>query len=150
MTDESGSLSQSLNQACFCITLDRAALLEAIARETNDPSFSSKYVETRPHLFSHAPVFVSAADAAEMMGVVKAIETATRLPHYRDAVLEWAPEIAHRDFGPHGVFMGYDFHLGAGAPRLIEVNTNAGGAFLNAMLAKAQRACCAEVDAPFA
>jgi hypothetical protein len=150
MTDESGSLSQSLNQACFCITLDRAALLEAIARETNDPGFSSKYVETRPHLFSHAPVFVSAADAAEMMGVVKAIEAATRLPLYRDAVLEWAPEIARRDFGPHGVFMGYDFHLGTGAPRLIEVNTNAGGAFLNAMLAKAQRACCAEVDAAFA
>lgn len=41
--------------------------------------------------------------------------------------------------------MGYDFHLAADGPKLIEVNTNAGGAFLNALLAKAQRACCAEV-----
>jgi hypothetical protein len=42
--------------------------------------------------------------------------------------------------------MGYDFHLAATGPKLIEVNSNAGGAFLNAVLAKAQRACCAEVD----
>ena len=35
----------------------------------------------------------------------------------------------------------------ADGPKLIEVNTNAGGAFLNALLAKAQRACCAEVEA---
>jgi hypothetical protein len=42
--------------------------------------------------------------------------------------------------------MGYDFHLTAAGPKLIEANSNAGGAFLNALLAKAQRACCAEVD----
>ena len=35
----------------------------------------------------------------------------------------------------------------ADGPKLIEVNTNAGGAFLNALLAQAQRACCAEVEA---
>src|SRR5690606_24255593 len=45
-----------------------------------------------------------------------------------------------------GVFMGYDFHLGADGPKLIEINTNAGGAFLNAFLARAQIACCAEVE----
>ena len=45
-----------------------------------------------------------------------------------------------------GVFMGYDFHLAADGPKLIEINTNAGGAFLNALLAKAQRACCAEIE----
>ena len=45
--------------------------------------------------------------------------------------------------------MGYDFHVTPDGPRLIEVNTNAGGAFLNAVLARAQSACCAEVLAPF-
>lgn len=40
--------------------------------------------------------------------------------------------------------MGYDFHLGVSGPKLIEVNTNAGGAFLNALLARAQGACCRE------
>jgi hypothetical protein len=42
--------------------------------------------------------------------------------------------------------MGYDFHLAADGPRLIEINTNAGGAFLNALLLEAQRACCTEVE----
>ena len=70
-----------------------------------------------------------------------------RLPGYRDAVLSWAPEVARRDHGPLGVFMGYDFHLAGDGPKLIEVNTNAGGAFLNALLVQAQRACCAEVEA---
>lgn len=32
-----------------------------------------------------------------------------------------------------GVFMGYDFHLTAAGPRLIEINTNAGGALLNGL-----------------
>ena len=35
--------------------------------------------------------------------------------------------------------MGYDFHLGSDGPQLIEVNTNAGGAFLNVLLARAQK-----------
>jgi hypothetical protein len=42
--------------------------------------------------------------------------------------------------------MGYDFHLSAKGPRLIEINSNAGGAFLNAALANAQRACCLEME----
>jgi hypothetical protein len=32
-----------------------------------------------------------------------------------------------------GVFMGYDFHLTPAGPRLIEINTNAGGALLNGL-----------------
>ena len=37
--------------------------------------------------------------------------------------------------------MGFDFHLDSGGPRLIEINTNPGGALLNAMLGEAQRLC---------
>lgn len=61
-----------------------------------------------------------------------------------EAALVRAPEIARFDPGPAGAFMGYDFHLEAGGPKLIEVNTNAGGAFLNALLARALWACCGE------
>ncbi|MEO6074178.1 MAG: hypothetical protein ABIP67_13170, partial [Burkholderiales bacterium] len=71
-----------------------------------------------------------------------------RLPEYRAVALSRAPLVAYRDFGPIGVFMGYDFHVTSEGPRLIEVNTNAGGAFLNAFLARAQHACCAEALAP--
>ena len=45
--------------------------------------------------------------------------------------------------------MSYDFHVTASGPKLIEVNTNAGGAFLNAVLARAQRACCADAHMAF-
>ena len=43
-------------------------------------------------------------------------------------------------------FFGYDFHLDEGRLGLIEINTNAGGAMLNAVLARAQWACCAPVE----
>jgi hypothetical protein len=43
------------------------------------------------------------------------------------------------------MFFGYDFHLGADGPQLIEINTNAGGVLLNLYLAAAQQACCTEV-----
>jgi hypothetical protein len=94
------------------------------------------------------PVFISADAVAEMQECVLAIEATTRLPSYQAAVLSWAPQIAQRDHGPVGALMGYDFHLGRDGPRLIEVNTNAGGAFLNALLARAQRACCADMEPP--
>jgi hypothetical protein len=38
-----------------------------------------------------------------------------------------------------GVFFGYDFHLNEQGAHLIEINTNAGGAFLNALLLDSQR-----------
>jgi hypothetical protein len=45
------------------------------------------------------------------------------------------------------VFMGYDFHIGPDGPRLIEINTNAGGALLNglhtAALCRPERLACA-------
>ena len=44
-----------------------------------------------------------------------------------------AGEVERREPGNTGVFMGYDFHLTAAGPRLIEVNTNAGGALLNGL-----------------
>ncbi len=44
------------------------------------------------------------------------------------------------------MFYGYDFHVDGDRVALIEVNTNAGGAMLNAVLARAQRACCEAVQ----
>ncbi len=62
-------------------------------------------------------------------------------------MLAYAPTAAR--FAPRaaGVFLGYDFHLGANGPQLIEINTNAGGGLLNAVLARAQQACCDSVTA---
>lgn len=139
--------SERLNKGCFCITLDRTELCRAVEREVSNGEFCEVFLKTRPHLFSNVAVFVPQADLESMERIVRAIESASRLPDYKTAALAHAPDVARHDYGPLGVFMGYDFHLAEGGPKLIEVNTNAGGAFLNALAAKAQHACCAEVQA---
>lgn len=141
--------AELLNKGCFCITLDRQALEKALDREAGTPGFAARLAGSHPLLFSNVPVFVPAETMAEMARVVTAVEAAARLPGYQDAALAWAPAIAQAEFGPLGALMGYDFHVTPDGPRLIEVNTNAGGAFLNTVLARAQSACCAEVLAPF-
>lgn len=145
-TVESEDRDLVLNRECFCITLDRVSLRAALRAETQDPDVAAALLAARPHLFSGAPVFLSSYDLAAMLDVVAAIEAAAETPAYRAAALAWAPAITRHDFGPHGAFMGYDFHLGSAGPKLIEVNTNAGGAFLNAFLARAQIACCSEAQ----
>jgi hypothetical protein len=138
--------AERLNSSCFCVTLDRERLYAAMEREARAIEFSARFIRPREHLFSNVPVFHSARDLQRMTAVVRMIEAAARLPAYREAAFSWAPDIARFDPGPLGAFMGYDFHLGSDGPKLIEVNTNAGGAYLNALLCKAQRACCPEVE----
>ncbi len=140
-------LSERLNRECTCVTLDRDTLCAELEREAGDPQFCATLLRTRPHLFSSTAVFVSQAHLAAMLRAARAIESVARMPEYHDAVLERSPEIARRDFGPRGAFMGYDFHLAHDGPRLIEINTNAAGAFLNAALSRAQHACCAPMAA---
>jgi len=135
-----------LNRECFCITLDKDRLMTAIQTEAPDPDLAAALLAARPNLFANTPVFLAKADLKAMLDVVSAVEAAAEDPVYQDAVLAWAPGIARQDLGPRGVFMGYDFHLGGGGPKLIEVNTNAGGAFLNVFLARAQGACCREAE----
>ena len=67
-----------------------------------------------------------------MQAIIQAVEAVAALPAYQEVVLGYAPEIARYRPGPVGVFMGYDFHLGLDGPKLIEINTNAGGALINA------------------
>ncbi|MFK3890747.1 hypothetical protein [Sphingomonas sp. NPDC079357] len=122
--------------------MDRAALSDALVRETGDLAMGASYLETRPHLFSDVAVFINVSQLAGMQRIIAAIETVARHPDYLAATMAWAPVSARQDFGPHGVFMGYDFHLSERGPALIEINTNAGGAMLNAVLARAQRVCC--------
>jgi len=107
--------AERLNKGCVCLTLDGLALEQELDRKAGDAAFCASFVQTRPHLFSQVAVFLSDCDIREMVRIVRAIEAATRLAGYRQAALSWAPEIARHDYGPHGVFMGYDFHLANGA-----------------------------------
>lgn len=140
------SVANQLNQECFCITVEQDKLRRALEDEIGDSTLSEALIQGRPHLFSNTPVFLSQDEISRMLRTVQAVEAVAALPAYQDCVLSWAPRIARHDPGPTGVFMGYDFHLTEDGPRLIEINTNAGGAFLNALLIKAQRSCCTEVE----
>lgn len=136
---------ETLNADCFCVSLDAQALRRAIESDPAASGLSELIARRCPHLFAALPVFVSRTHVDEMAQVIRAVEEVVALPDYREAVLGWAPAIARHEPGAAGVFMGYDFHLGADGPRLIEINTNAGGAMLNAVLGRAQRACCDDV-----
>ena len=140
------SIAQSiehLNDDCTCTTLDRDALCAMAGEVVGDAAFCRDLAITHPHLLSGQATFLSAAHAAQIQAIVSAIEQVAALPAYREAVLANAPQIARYAPGPIGIFMGYDFHLSDTGPRLIEINTNAGGALLNAYLLEAQRMCCA-------
>ncbi len=140
-SDGNPAVSERLNSGCFCVSLDQDALKRALVLELEE---LAELVEQRcPFLFSARPVFLSDSQTARMAQVIEAIESVIALPAYRQQVLANAPEIARMDpGGAKGVFFGYDFHLQGNRIGLIEINTNAGGAMLNAVVARAHRACC--------
>ena len=90
----------------------------------------------------------------QFLAIRRTVELLFRIAHtpvYRERVDADADEILRFAPGNFGVFMGYDFHLTPEGPRLVEVNTNAGGALLNglhtaALCEPARLAClCADL-----
>lgn len=145
------TIADTLNHGCMCRTLDANRLREQLERDPSLQGLSSSIALAQPHLFSSSVVFLSSATYRAIAETVAAIERVMALPAYQASTLASAPAIAQRSFGPLGAFMGYDFHVDAGnphvqGPQLIEINTNAGGAMLNAALARAHRACCAPMS----
>ena len=146
----SNASAEALNQHCFCRSLNPERLRAQLERDPNLKGMLHGMAQTHPHLFSSTVVFVSDQTQQQIRAVVAAIERIVTLPGYRSQALARAPGTAQRAFGPLGVCMGFDFHLGPYGPQLIEINTNAGGALLNVALARAQESCCAAMDWAFA
>ncbi|MFI4972990.1 MAG: hypothetical protein ACHP84_00455 [Caulobacterales bacterium] len=142
----SSAVERRLNRDCFCIDVNGDAVWRALDKLVATVAPSGAMALRRTGLFSSVPAFVAQADLTAMSEVARAIEAVAQLASFQSAALDWAPPIARADLGPRGAFMGYDFHLSPAGPKLIEVNTNAGGAFLNALLAQGQVACCPEVQ----
>lgn len=132
----------ALNAGCHCVNVDVVDLRSAVEARLEADGLPADLAASHPHLFAQAPVFVCGDDARRMADVVHAVEAAVALPAYRDAVLAWAPDAARHDSGARGAFLGFDFHLSPGGPKLIEINTNAGGGLLAAMQGAAALACC--------
>ncbi|HMA08998.1 MAG TPA: hypothetical protein VKP68_14090 [Ramlibacter sp.] len=143
------NLADALNLGCLCSTLQPDLLRQALDDGAGLPGTAQEMASSHPNLFSATPVYICAADYARMETSVAALERVIALPGYQAQALRRAPAIASRAFGPRGVFMGYDFHLSEGGPRLIEINTNAGGAFLHTAALQAHRSCCEPMDHMF-
>ena len=137
--------SERLNSKCFCITLSEALMRKSMTAALGSAAMAELVGQRCPYLFSARPVFISDEQTGRMAALVRAVEAVVALPAYRARILADAPAIARHDpGGPKGVFFGYDFHVRDNEIGLIEINTNAGGAMLNAVMAKAHRACCVE------
>ena len=136
------NLADALNLGCACQTLETPRLREQLETEPALAGLTAQLAESHPHLFSRSAVFLDAGVMDQITDAVATLERVIALPGWQQQALDRAPSIARLDHGPAGVFMGYDFHLAEDGPRLIEINSNAGGALLNAALARAHRACC--------
>ena len=79
---------------------------------------------------SSANVELPAGALRRMVGVVRALDRLSRNPAYREQIYAEVPDVARFNPGYDAVMMCYDFHLDGDVPRLIEVNTNAGGGLL--------------------
>jgi len=102
-------------------------------RPSPETAIAAVEIESSPIPYAQS---ILALPAAQLETMRRAIEILFRLAHsaeYAALVDVDGDATARFDSGARGVFMGYDFHLTAGGPRLIEVNTNAGGALLNGL-----------------
>lgn len=135
-----------LNENCTCQTFDSEVLKKKLESNELFKGLYDQIVIDRPNLFSSTSVFISSEQLSSMTAIITAIEEAVDNPGFKKIILDRSPAISNLDMGTKGVFMGYDFHLDDEGPKLIEVNTNAGGALLNLELAKAQQECCQESD----
>jgi hypothetical protein len=141
------NIADALNHGCMCRTLNVDQLHKELERDPSLQGLTSSIATAQPHLFSNSVVFLSQTTFKSIKDAIAAIERVMQLPAYQAHALQHAPAIAQASFGPLGAFMGYDFHVDTSQslskePQLIEINTNAGGALLNAALARAHRACC--------
>ncbi|MBW4049043.1 MAG: hypothetical protein HIU89_14265, partial [Proteobacteria bacterium] len=96
---------ERLNRDCFCISLDRQALAQALESELGQPGLYALIQQRNPHMFSAQPVFVAGRHIARMRAVVKAVERVAALPSFEQAVLARAPAAARHDPGNPGVFL---------------------------------------------
>lgn len=139
------------NKGMTPIPINRPALELAIRQQ--GAQFHGSLAAHHAHLFAGVQLEISAEQLAQMEAVIAAVERAVRLPGWDERLphpnpLPQAGEGTNAAPSVHGcnlgVFFGYDFHLNENGAHLIEINTNAGGAFLNALLLKSQ----ANVSAP--
>lgn len=133
------------NKYCLCKTLQKDQLI----KELNTHFDYKKISEAQISLFSETAIFLSREELNEVNDCIEALESVIRSEAYQLKIMRDSHHLVTRGLKTNGVLMGYDFHLTTDGPKLIEINTNAGGVYLNLILAKAQIACCEGMNLPY-
>ena len=132
--DPNHNAVSQLNQHCQQHLFNPDTLREHL----NAPLLYQMLTSECPTLFADAPVFMTHEDLQKQLAIIAAIEHVIALPAYQERVLAYAPKTAQFIPKAHSVFFGYDFHLSPTGPKLIEINTNAGGGLLGALATRHQ------------
>lgn len=103
-----------LNQNCHCSTLDTKAL---------------------PLFYSPAPHFLARDHLKTIVRFIEDYENFLTLPAVQS-------EFLRSNLVERGIFNSYDYHIAAQGPQLIEINSNAGGAFLSLLASENMLPCC--------
>jgi hypothetical protein len=124
-------------------TLEAPARLHAAQRmQRRRETVSSAAVEESPNAsaashpeipYARTLVALERADFDQIRRSVAALHGIAHQDAYQTRVDADAGEVERHRVANTAVFMGYDFHLTPDGPRLIEINTNAGGALLNGL-----------------
>lgn len=128
-------LSQKPKDGELTTSINRCAVNNSLERPEDE--WAGVMQAAHGNLFSNVTIIIKPAQLAQMHAVIAAVEKVVALPAWHREVLG----DTSGQFIPanHGVFFGYDFHLNEDGAHLIEINTNAGGAFFNILLQQSQR-----------
>ncbi len=80
-------------------------------------------------LATKTPVGINHKQFQTMLDFARVIYRLKNSPEYLQAIQSGLPEMTFVNPGYPSILMGYDFHLTADGPKLIEINNNAGGLF---------------------
>ncbi len=145
MTSRGLPLAARLNAACQCIWVDRDKLAVRLQQQlgATGPALPEGLV-------SGSVVFVEAKHVQAMDRTIELITRVVRSAAFEERIVSAAPAIARAPQPTTGGVLGFDFHLGAPEPQLIEINTNPGGLLVSLELARAATAYCDCLTEPLA
>lgn len=134
---EGSTLADRLNRYCQCYRPEIAEAARAGAGGILGTGTLQR-LAAATSLYSRTVAFIDAGRVAELQRLIGVIEQLARTP-------EWSADAGLPPPDPRlgpGLLMGYDFHVTADGARLIEINTNAGGAVPSALALLALKDCC--------
>lgn len=92
------------------------------------------WLQNKPTLFSNALITIPKEVDHAIKSIIYAIEEVVNLPAYQRAAAHNSNQEQLYNPGTPGVFLSYDFHLSETGPKLIEINSNAGGSTFATLL----------------